>query len=113
LPEEVAPATLEEGSPEPDESSVEVTTPPPEEAIARQAMNTMLGKRFGRVAFKVNPSVEVFHGGRRIGVTPLPPVEFPAGTANFTLRSGSVRKKVSVKVVAGRETIVRADLGRR
>ncbi|MFT3709503.1 MAG: serine/threonine-protein kinase [Archangium sp.] len=66
----------------------------------------------GRVTVRVNPWAEVLYGGRSLGTTPIPPVEVPAGTATFTLRNTQlgVSRKVSVKVPAGGNVVLKADL---
>ena len=67
----------------------------------------------GHVTVRVNPWAEVFFNGKSYGITPLKsPVEVPAGTATFTLKNSQlgVNKKVTVKVAAGAEVVLKADL---
>ncbi len=67
----------------------------------------------GRVTVRVNPWAEVFFNGKSYGITPLKsPVEVPAGAATFTLKNPQlgVNKKVTVKVAAGTEVVLKADL---
>jgi hypothetical protein len=48
---------------------------------------TVKKTRTGKVTVRVNPWAEVHFGGRKLGTTPLPPVEVPAGTATFVLKN--------------------------
>jgi hypothetical protein len=68
--------------------------------------------RPGRVALRVNPWAEVFIGPRRLGVTPLEPIELPAGTVTFTLKNPQlgVTRVVSTKVSAGKLSVLKVDL---
>jgi serine/threonine protein kinase len=67
----------------------------------------------GRVTVRVNPWAEVFFNGKSYGITPLKSsVEVPPGNATFTLKNPQlgVNKKVTVKVAAGTEVVLKADL---
>ncbi|MFZ5470793.1 MAG: serine/threonine protein kinase [Myxococcota bacterium] len=66
----------------------------------------------GRVTVRVNPWAEVFYEGKRLGITPMPAVEVPAGVATFTLRNKELKvtRKVSVRVPAGGVVVLKADL---
>jgi hypothetical protein len=67
----------------------------------------------GHVTVRVNPWAEVFYNGKSYGITPLKnPIEVPPGTATFVLKNPQlqVNKKVSVKVTAGGEVVLKADL---
>lgn len=68
--------------------------------------------RPGKVSLRVNPYAEVFYAGKSLGVTPLPPVEVPAGTQTFTLKNAELKvtRKVTVKVPAGGSVVLKADL---
>lgn len=68
--------------------------------------------RTGKVTIRVNPWAEVYFSGKKLGTTPLPPVEVPAGTATFVLKNNQlgVSRKVSVKVPAGGNVVLKADL---
>ena len=68
--------------------------------------------RPGRVTVRVNPWAEVIYQGRSYGVTPVAPITVPAGTATFTLRNKQlgVTKQVSIRVPAGGEVVLKADL---
>jgi hypothetical protein len=68
--------------------------------------------RTGKVTVRVNPWAEVHFCGRKLGTTPLPPVEVPAGTATFVLKNAQlgVSRKVTVKVPAGGNVVLKADL---
>ena len=71
--------------------------------------------KMGRVIFKLPPKVEVTHNGKRVGVTPLPALELPPGSATFNLkqRATGVTRKVTVKVTAGAEVALKADFTRK
>ncbi len=65
----------------------------------------------GKISLRVNPWAEVFVGGRRLGVTPLEPIELPAGPVSFTLKNSQLgqTKKASAKVIAGQTTVLKVD----
>ncbi|MCA3012120.1 MAG: protein kinase [Myxococcaceae bacterium] len=66
----------------------------------------------GRVTVRVNPWAEVYLANRSLGVTPLDPIEVPAGVATFTLKNAQLRvtRKVTVRVPPGGNVMLRADL---
>ena len=67
----------------------------------------------GHVTVRVNPWAEVFYNGKSYGITPLKnPIEVPVGVATFTLKNSQlgVNRKVTVKVTAGGEVVLKADL---
>ena len=66
----------------------------------------------GRVALRISPWAEVEHGGKSLGITPMPAVTVPAGKQTFTLRNTDlgVTRKVTVAVPLGGEVVLRADL---
>ncbi|MDX2013372.1 MAG: protein kinase [Myxococcaceae bacterium] len=66
----------------------------------------------GKVTVRVNPWAEVYFANRKLGVTPFDPVEVPAGPATFTLKNSQLKvtRKVTVKVPAGGNVVLRADL---
>lgn len=66
----------------------------------------------GKVTVRVNPWAEVVYAGKSYGVTPIPPIEVPSGTATFTLRNKQLKvtRKVSVKVPPGGNVVLKADL---
>ncbi len=68
--------------------------------------------RTGKVTIRVNPWAEVLYGNKLLGTTPLPAVEVPAGNATFTLRNQQlgVTRRVSVKVPAGGNVVLKTDL---
>jgi serine/threonine-protein kinase len=66
----------------------------------------------GKVTVRVNPWAEVVYAGKSYGVTPIPPIEVPSGTATFTLKNDQLKvtRKVSVKVPPGGSVVLKADL---
>ncbi|MBS1148637.1 MAG: serine/threonine protein kinase [Myxococcaceae bacterium] len=69
--------------------------------------------RPGRVTVRVNPWAEVFFNGKSYGITPLKhAIEVPAGNVTFTLKNPQlgVNRKVTVRVAAGGEVVLKADL---
>jgi eukaryotic-like serine/threonine-protein kinase len=68
----------------------------------------------GRVTMRVNPWAEVYFANKKLGVTPFEPVEVPAGSATFVLKNSqlNVTRKVTVKVPAGGNVVLRADLSK-
>ncbi len=68
--------------------------------------------KLGKVTVRVNPWAEVWLGNKKLGVTPIDPVEVPAGTATFVLKNSQlgVTRKVTVKVPPGGNAVLRADL---
>jgi len=66
----------------------------------------------GRVDVRVKPWAEVVYAGKSYGITPIAPIEVPAGTATFTLKNKELKvtKKVSVKVSSGKTVVLKADL---
>jgi serine/threonine-protein kinase len=89
--------------------AVVVAPEPPKERLAQRKH---VVPRPGRVTVRVNPWAEVLYQGRSYGVTPVAPITVPAGTATFTLRNKQlgVTKQVSIKVPAGGEVVLKADL---
>jgi hypothetical protein len=66
----------------------------------------------GRVRVRVNPWADVLLDGERLGTTPMPPADVPAGAHIITLRNKDlvVERRMKVRVRPGVETIVKADL---
>jgi serine/threonine protein kinase len=66
----------------------------------------------GRVRVRVNPWADVLLDGERLGTTPMPPADVPAGAHVITLRNKDlgVERRMKVRVRPGVETIVKADL---
>jgi hypothetical protein len=60
----------------------------------------------------VNPWAEVFEGKRRLGVTPLPPIELPAGTHAIRLENPELKvsRTLTVKVKPNGTVVQRVDL---
>jgi hypothetical protein len=76
------------------------------------SLRKRVAPRPGRVTVKVTPWAEVIYLGRNYGVTPVAAITVPAGIATFTLRNKQlgVTKKVTIKVPAGGEVVLKADL---
>lgn len=70
------------------------------------------GPGTGTVAMRISPWAEVFLDGRSLGVTPMSPVEVPAGQRVFVLKNPElgVEREVRLKVPAGGQVTLRADL---
>jgi len=67
----------------------------------------------GHVTVRVNPWAEVFYNGKSYGITPLKnPIEVPPGIATFTLKNSQlgVNRKATVRVTAGGDVVLKADL---
>ncbi len=85
----------------------------PHPAVVVKPARRVPGKtRTGKVTVRVNPWAEVSFAGKSLGVTPLPPIDVPAGLAVFTLKNPQlgVTRRVSVKVPAGGSVVLKADL---
>ncbi|MEW6431841.1 MAG: serine/threonine-protein kinase [Myxococcota bacterium] len=93
-------------APPPPKPSRVVKKPPPPRPPKKVAPKP------GRVTVRVNPWAEVLYGGKSYGITPIPAIEVPSGTATFTLRNNQLRvtRKVSVKVPPGGNVVLKADL---
>ncbi len=87
----------------------------PFEASSKTSRQRHKKARPGKVIIKVMAGAEVFYAGKSLGVTPLDPVEVPAGTAVFVvrLRKLGVTRRVLVRVPSGGVVVLRADLGPR
>jgi hypothetical protein len=101
-------------APPPDDAGARPSDPPPPLAPAKATRPERRAPpaRTGLLIVRVNPWAEVLVGGRRYGVTPLPPIELPSGTATVTLTNAQLRvtRKVTVKVPAGGRVVLKADL---
>ena len=66
----------------------------------------------GKVALRISPWAEVFHGGKSLGITPMAAVTVPSGRQTFTLRNADlgITRKVTVTVPVNGEVELRADL---
>jgi hypothetical protein len=92
---------------------VDEVAPPPEIDAGPPVRKHRAPPKPGHVTVRVNPWAEVFYNGKSYGTTPLKqPIEVPAGNVTFMLRNSQlgVNKKVSVKVAAGAEVVLKADL---
>jgi len=69
-------------------------------------------ERMGIVQFDIKPGGVISLEGRKLGVTPLGPVQMPAGTYNFMVTNQRINKQVSmrVEVKADDVTYVQLDL---
>jgi len=102
-----APLAVDAGRPEPAVEKPAVR--PPRPVVKRPPPKK---PKTGRVTVRVNPWAEVYLANKKLGVTPFDPVEVPAGSATFTLKNSqlNVTRKVTVKVPAGGNVVLRADL---
>ncbi|MGQ0504610.1 MAG: serine/threonine protein kinase [Myxococcaceae bacterium] len=66
----------------------------------------------GKVALRVMPWAEVFYKGKTLGITPMAPVELPAGKQTLVLRNRELgkQKKVNIVVQAGTEVPLKVDM---
>ena len=67
----------------------------------------------GHVTVRVNPWAEVFYNNKSYGTTPLKhPIDVPPGNVTFLLKNPQlgVNKKVTLKVLAGTDVVLKADL---
>jgi serine/threonine-protein kinase len=66
----------------------------------------------GTLALRVRPWAEIFVDGRSIGISPVSPVELPAGRHSVLLRNKSLGKErtVTTHIVRGETTTLRVDL---
>jgi hypothetical protein len=90
--------------PPPGSSGTAVGPSAPAPPVARPAK--------GRIAFRVNPWAEVTLDGRRLGPTPLEPVEMPAGRHVVVLENPELaaRRTLGVSVREGSETMIKVNL---
>jgi eukaryotic-like serine/threonine-protein kinase len=86
--------------------------PVPPEIRLPAVRGTRPSARRGRLDLRVKPWAEVYLGGRKLGVTPMPPIELPAGTQTLTLVNETLgsKKIVRVHVPEGAETMLRVQL---
>jgi serine/threonine-protein kinase len=86
--------------------------PLPVAAAAPAPAAARVAPRSGKIDVRVKPWAEVYLGGRMLGVTPMPPVELPAGPQTLTLVNPKLgaRKSVHVRVPEGGVTLVRFEL---
>jgi serine/threonine protein kinase len=73
-----------------------------------------LKPRHGRIRVLVRPWAKVTLDGRRLGVTPLPPIQVYEGPHNLVLRNSELKstKRRSVTVRPGGEVTVKVQMGR-
>lgn len=93
-----------------DTEAIAVKLPNDDDATSDAKAPRRRVQRTGKVVFKVNPGVEVFMGGRLLGVTPLKTHRVPVGTVTFTLKQAKVTRRVSVTVPPGGTVQLKADL---
>jgi serine/threonine-protein kinase len=69
----------------------------------------------GKVVFRVYPWAEVFYRGKSLGVTPIAPVETPAGVQTFVLRNTELaqEKEVRIQVSPGAVSTYKLDFLKR
>jgi serine/threonine-protein kinase len=70
--------------------------------------------RKGTLAFKVRPYADVSIDGKRIGLTPLPPVDLYEGVHRIRFVNESLKRSVlrQVRVTAGRRATLTVDMER-
>ncbi|MBL8952668.1 MAG: serine/threonine protein kinase [Myxococcaceae bacterium] len=80
--------------------------------VEEPAVAPALRKRSGRVLVQVQPWAEVYEGGKKLGVTPMPALVLSAGSHVLVLRNPQlkVEKKVTVRVAAGSSQTLRVSL---
>jgi hypothetical protein len=90
--------------------SAPVETPVHSEARAAKEKPPRPAKT-GKVVFRVYPWAEVIYRGKSLGVTPLAPIETPAGPQTFTLRNNQLAqsKEVRISVPAGGVSVYKLD----
>jgi serine/threonine-protein kinase len=68
--------------------------------------------RTGKLAVRVNPWAEVWLGKRKLGVTPLAPLDLPAGLVTVTLKNPELKavRSERVRVPPGGEAMLKVDL---
>ena len=66
----------------------------------------------GTLAFRVRPWAEIFVDGRSVGISPVPPVDLPAGRHHVLLRNTDIGKErtITTSIARGETTTVRVDL---
>jgi serine/threonine-protein kinase len=66
----------------------------------------------GTLAFRIRPWAEIFVDGKSLGVSPLAPVDLPAGRHHVLLRNTDLGKERSLtaNVTRGETTTLRVDL---
>jgi serine/threonine protein kinase len=93
--------------PEPPSPVVEAapTTLPPPPPLPRLSSS-------GKVDLRINPWGEVFEAGKSLGVTPMAPLELPAGVHSLMVTNSelNVTRQLSVKVPRGGTVTLRIDL---
>ncbi|MBK7862940.1 MAG: hypothetical protein IPJ65_30885 [Archangiaceae bacterium] len=99
-----APAPVAEPTPAP------TPMPAPVPAPAPVAKPQPVG--VGKVDLRVNPWADVFEGKKRLGTTPLPPLELAAGTHTLTLVNPELKtsRSITVKVPRNGTVTQRVDL---
>jgi eukaryotic-like serine/threonine-protein kinase len=91
---------------------VEAPPPAPSAPPVAPPRETAPETATGRVYIRVNPWAEVFHGGRRLGITPMPAIQLPAGRQTLTLKNKDlgVSRDYRVSVPANGQVTLKADL---
>jgi serine/threonine-protein kinase len=66
----------------------------------------------GTLAFRIRPWAEIFVDGRSLGITPIAPVDLPAGRHHVLLRNKDIGKEraITTTVPRGETTTLRIDL---
>ncbi len=70
--------------------------------------------QMGMVKFRLPAGTEVFLGSRNLGVGPSGSISLPAGQVTLTLKNKKmgIARRRTVKVIAGKQIVVRSDLTR-
>jgi eukaryotic-like serine/threonine-protein kinase len=78
--------------------------------VAVEAKKTGVGK--GRLELRVNPWGEIFEGSKSLGITPMPPIELPAGVHKLIVKNSELKvsRAVTVKVPRNGTATLRIDL---
>ncbi len=110
----VIPPAVEAGSTDKPVPATESETPAAGAKSATGLNAAALARRpkMGKVTIRVNPWAEVIWGGKSFGVTPIAPIDLPAGLTMVTLKNTElgVTRKIPVRVPAGGGVVVKADL---
>ncbi len=100
-----------EAAPSPELRSEPRSSTRPAQPVLRHARHEE--PQLGKVIFRISPWADVSVDGRELGVTPMSPVDLPAGDHLFTLANPALHTKKSLRVVVppgGRSVVLKADM---